>query len=474
MSFRIEKDSLGEKKVPKDAYFGIQTLRAVENFPISNLKADPILIKAYAILKKACALANAELKLLTAKKAKAIIKATDEVISEKFNDQFLVDVFQAGAGTSFNMNVNEVIANRANEILGYEKGSYREINPNDDVNMAQSTNDTFPTATRLAILLKLQNFYQALQKLSKTFKAKGKTFDKIIKSARTHLQDAVPIRLGQEFTAYGTTLQKCLKDIQKNADDLTELGIGGTAAGTGINTHPKYRFLVVKYLRSMPLQTHYHAFAKLKNSQDLIEIMQSQQAINHISSSIKNLAVELYRISSDLRLLASGPNTGFAEINLPAVQPGSSIMPGKVNPSILECMNQVCCHVIGADQSINLAVLSGQLDLNVYMPLMAYEILNSIEILNNAIQMVEEKCIKGITANQKICEKYIMQSPSLVTALNPIIGYAASAEIAKEFIKTGKPIKEIILKKGILTEKQLEKILDVKKLTEPTLIYKVL
>lgn len=457
---RIEKDSLGEIHVPKDAYYGIQTMRAVENFPISGIKADPIFIKAYALLKKSCCVANAELKLISKKLSKAIIKASEEVIAGQFDGQFIVDVFQAGAGTSFNMNINEVIANRANEILGHPKGSYQEINPNDHVNMAQSTNDTFPTAMRLAILLKLKDFYPRLKTLSKSFAFKGKQFDIIIKSGRTHLQDAVPIRLGQEFTAYSISLEKCLKDIERNANDLLELGIGGTAAGTGLNTHPKYRILVVKELKKL-------SKLMLTNSQHLPEIMQSQQAISHVSSSIKNLALELYRISSDLRLLSSGPNTGLGEINLPAVQPGSSIMPGKVNPSILECVNQVCCHIVGLDQAVSMAVASGQMELNVYMPLMVYEVLEMIELMTNTLTMMNDKCIKAVSANKTICENYIMQSPSLVTVLNPIIGYSKAAEIAKEFIQTGKPIKDIVLQKGILTEKQWNKIMDTKKLTEP-------
>ncbi len=457
---RIEKDSLGEKKVPKIAYYGIQTIRAIENFPISGIKADKIFIKSYVILKKACCLANEELKLLPNKKASAIKKACDEIINGKFDNEFPVDVFQAGAGTSFNMNMNEVIANRAEEILKGKKGEYKIINPNDDVNMAQSTNDTFPTAMRIAILMKLQDFEIAINNLAKSLLKKGKEFDHIIKSGRTHLQDAVPIRLGQEFTAYGLTIEKCLKNIQRNSEYLKELGIGGTAAGTGINTHPQYRKLVVKYL-------HKETKIKFTNSANLIESMQSQKELNFISSAIKNLAIEIYRIASDLRLLASGPNTGFAEILLPAVQPGSSIMPGKINPSILECVNMVCLKIIGSDHTVSLAVASGQMELNVYMPLMIYETLNSLEIFKNTINIMNEKCITGITADKEKCENYAIKSPSILTALNPIIGYAKTAEVVKEFIKNGKSIKEIILEKSILTEKQLEKVLDPKRLTKP-------
>lgn len=455
---RTETDSLGEMKIPDNVYYGIQTLRALQNFQISGITNHPLLTKAYAILKLACCQANTDLKLLDSKKSKAISKALDEIISGKFDDQFKIDIFQAGAGTSFNMNINEVTANRALEILKKQKGDYKTLNPNDDVNMAQSTNDTFPSAMRIAIILKLHEIYPVIANLSKTFRSKAKTFSKIIKSARTHLQDAVPITLGQEFESYAVTIEKSLTNLKINEQFLYELGIGGSAAGTGINTHPKYAKLVTNNLKKLTK-------IPFKTSANLIEAMQSQKEINYISGSIKNLAIELNKISNDLRLLASGPKTGFAEIILPSAQPGSSIMPGKVNPSILECMNMICMHVIGADLSVNFAVQNGQLNLNVFMPLMAYEILNSIEILQNGIKMMDEKCIKGTEANKEICEKYAMSSPSIITALNPIIGYTKAAEIVKEALKTGQTIKEIILAKKLLSEKELNRILDPKKLT---------
>ena len=456
---RTEKDLLGTRQIPHNAYFGIHTKRAVENFPISGLLAHPILIRAYGFIKQAAALSNASLGLLDKNKAEAIINASKEVALGKFNNQFVVDVFQAGAGTSFHMNVNEVIANRALELLGHKKGDYRKLHPNDDVNMAQSTNDTFPTAMRIAILLKLKDFAPALSKLSRTFHKKGMDFNTIIKTARTHLQDAVPIRLGQEFDAYGRTLEKCLNDILRSAEDLQEIGIGGTAAGTGINAHPRYARLVVQKLRVLT------KLQKLKLSSNLIEIMQSQQAISHFSSTLKNCAVEINRIANDLRLLASGPNTGLKEITLPSVQAGSSIMPGKINPSILECATMVCMHVQGADYAVSLAVSAGQLNLNVCMPLMAYELLFSLDIFQNAITIMDEKCVRGITADKKRCNDYAMSSPSVITALSPIIGYEKSAEIAKEFTKTGKSINDIILDKKILTQKKVNELMCVKKLT---------
>lgn len=459
---RTEKDSIGEKEIPDNAYYGIQTLRAIENFPISGLKAHRLLIKAYALIKKACALSNLELGLLPCKKADAIVKAAQEAADGKLNGEFPVDVFQAGSGTSFNMNVNEVIANRALEILGHSKGEYKTVHPNDHVNMAQSTNDTYPTAMRIAILFKLEEFYPALLGLSEAFYKKGAQFDNIVKIARTHLQDAVPIRLGQEFTGYGRTLEKCGKNIKKNAEELYELGIGGTAAGTGINTHPEFAQKVIGHLRGL-------TSLELSGTQNLVEIMQSQQAINHVSSAVKNLAVELHRISCDLRLLSSGPNTGLAEITLPAVQPGSSIMPGKVNPSILECVNIVCLDVIAADSAVSMAAQNSQLNVNIYMPLMSYKTLSALDIFQNALVIMAEKCIAGIEANREICESYVSKSSSLATALNSVIGYEKATEIAKESIASRKTIKEVVLEKGLLPQEELDKILDPKKLTEPNI-----
>ena len=451
--YRNEKDTLGDVRVPANALWGAQTQRAVENYPISGLREHPIFIRSFIYLKKAAALANKELKGMDAKLADAIIAACDELLNNESNyrDQFVVDVFQAGAGTSFNMNVNEVIANLANRALGGKLGEYKPINPNDHVNMAQSTNDVFPTAIRVATVLLLSDLIPEIEALALAFEAKGREFADVIKSGRTHLQDAVPVTLGQEFKAYGAAVKRANGLLVTAADELHELAIGGTAAGTGINTPKGYRFAVVRHLNEM---TGYN----FKSMEDLREGMQSQLAISATSGAYRNLALELTRITNDLRLLASGPQTGLAEIILPSVQPGSSIMPGKVNPSMLECMNQVLFHIIGSDTAIAYATQAGQLELNVMMPLMAFEILFSIEILKNFLPVFVEKCIKGIEADRKRCEAYYISSPSLATALNPLIGYARAAEIAKESAKSGKPIPQLLREKKLLSEEEIARI----------------
>ncbi|MCI0656838.1 MAG: aspartate ammonia-lyase, partial [Acidobacteria bacterium] len=428
---RIEKDSLGEKEVPATAYYGVQTARALENFPISGLRAHPALITAHATIKKAAALTNRELGNLDSRIAEAIVQASQEVIEGKLRDQFVVDVFQAGAGVSFNMNCNEVIANRAIEILGGSRGDYKVVHPNDHVNMAQSTNDTFPTSMRLSSLIMIRELDPVLQRLEGTFATKGQEFDSIIKSGRTHLQDAVPVRLGQEFAAYAATLLRCRARILLCRETLSELGIGGTAAGTGINTHPEYRTRMVAHL------SHLTGFS-LKLSPDLREAMQSQLPLSEISSALKMLALELVRIANDLRLLSSGPRTGFAEIQLPAVQPGSSIMPGKVNPVMPEVLNMVAFQVVGNDLTVALAVQAGQLELNVMMPAMIYNVLQSMEILKNTLEVFRSRCVEGITADAARCEHYALNSVGIATALNRHIGYAAAAEVAKESVRTGK------------------------------------
>ena len=458
LKIRLEKDSLGSKEILASALYGIQTLRGAENCPISGEPLLPELVKAYAELKKACAISNNQLGLLPKKIVDPIIRACDEIIAGKHADQFIVDVFQAGAGTSTNMNLNEVIANRALEILKQPKGSYNIISPNDHVNMAQSTNDTYPTAMRLAILLQHPKLDSKLEILEKTFFQKAKEFKNIIKSARTHLQDAVPITLGQEFSAWGQVIKSLRRRITEASREVAILGIGGSAAGTGLNVHPNFANLVIKNLQK---QTKLN----LKLAQDLIESMQSQRQILNFASALKEAAIEVSRIASDLRLLSSGPNTGLAELVLPAVQPGSSIMPGKVNPSILECVNMVCYRVIGAETAIAYAVHGGQLDLNVNMPLMSLEALTSMKIFGNAVKIMAEKCIAGIQVNKEKCEKYAFESASLATALNPILGYAQVAEIVKEFVKTGNSFPEIILRKKLLTEVELKRILDPKKMT---------
>ncbi|HWW60508.1 MAG TPA: aspartate ammonia-lyase [Thermoanaerobaculia bacterium] len=452
MKHRIERDTLGEVRVPADALYGAQTQRAVENYPISGLREHPAFIDAFLLLKKAAALTNKELDALDAKLAGAIVNACDDLLADSDRGRhFVVDVFQAGAGTSFNMNCNEVIANLANVALGGAIGEYKPVHPNDHVNMAQSTNDVFPTAIRIALLFLLDQFYPPLEELAAAFDAKGNQFASVIKSGRTHLQDAVPITLGQEFKAYAAAIRRAHRLLVDAAIELHDLGIGGTAVGTGLNTPGGYRFAVVHHLREL-------TGLQLASANDLREPMQSQLPVVAVSAALRNLALELTRITNDLRLLASGPMTGLAEILLPSVQPGSSIMPGKVNPSMLECMNQVLFHVIGADTAIAYASQAGQLELNVMMPLMAFELNFSIDILKNYLPVFTAKCIRGIEANEKRCEAYYVSSPSLATALNPIIGYAAAAEIAKESAKTGRPIPELIRERNLLPEEKIAEI----------------
>jgi aspartate ammonia-lyase len=450
---RIERDTLGEVQVPDHALYGAQTQRAVENYPISGLREHPVFIRSFVFLKKAAALANRELGVMKGDIAEAIARGCDQILHDeaKLRDQFVVDVFQAGAGTSFNMNCNEVIANLANVSLGGRLGDYKPVHPNDHVNMSQSTNDVFPTAIRIATLMLLGELVPELDALASAFHTKGEEFADVIKSGRTHLQDAVPVTLGQEFHAYGAAVARATRLLRDSAGELRVLGIGGTATGTGINTPVGYRFTVVKHLREMTR-------LDLESADDLREAMQSQLPVVAVSAAMRNLALELTRITNDLRLLASGPHTGLAEIILPAVQPGSSIMPGKVNPSILEAMNQLLFHIIGADTAIAYASQAGQLDLNVMMPLMAFEITFSIDILKNYVPVFIEKCIRGIAADRERCQQYYVNSPSLATVLNPIIGYARAAEIAKESAKSGTPIPQLLREKKILSEDEIARI----------------
>ncbi|HEX7422042.1 MAG TPA: aspartate ammonia-lyase [Thermoanaerobaculia bacterium] len=460
MSFRKERDTLGEVQVPDDALYGAQTQRAVENYPISGLREHPLFIRAFVYLKKAAALANAEHKTMDETMAAAIAAACDDILGaeEEHRKHFVVDVFQAGAGTSFNMNCNEVIANLANVKLGGKIGEYKPVNPNDHVNMAQSTNDVFPTAIRIAALLLLEQLLPQLDLLIEALDERGDAFRDVIKSGRTHLQDAVPVTLGQEFKAYAAAMRRSTRLLRDSARELEVLGIGGTATGTGINTPVGYRFTVVRYLRDF-------TGLDLRATDDLREAMQSQLPVVAVSGALRNLALELTRITNDLRLLASGPQTGLAEIILPAVQPGSSIMPGKVNPSMLECMNQLLFHIIGADTAIAYASQAGQLELNVMMPLMAFEIMFSMEILKNFLPVFVEKSIRGIEADRAVSEAYYVSSPSLATVLNPIIGYAAAAEIAKESAKTGTPIPELLRKRKLLPEEKIREIFSPEFLT---------
>ena len=457
---RKEKDSLGFVEVPSKAYYGAQTARAVDNFPISGMRAHPQLIRALGMVKRAAAEANKELGLVDGKRADAIIQAAQEVIDGKWNTEFVVDVFQAGAGVSLHMNSNEVIANRANEILGGKLGEYAHVHPNDHVNYGQSTNDVFPTAMRLATLLTLDMFYPVLDKLAATFAEKAKAFHHIMKSGRTHMQDAVPMRLGQEFAAYGLAVEKGQQFLKMASGTLRELGLGGSAVGTGINTHPDYRVKAIAHLARISGQ-------QLVPAEDMRWAMQSNACMADVSSALRGIALETIRISNDIRLLSSGPNTGFAEIYLPSLQPGSSIMPGKINPVIPELASMVSFQVIGNDAAVAYAVQAGQLELNVMMPTMAYNVLQSVTILGNMLRQFDEQCVRGITANEQRCQMYAQSTVSLATALNPYIGYAKAAEIVKESVATGKSIIEIARARKQLTEEEIAEILDPVRMTEP-------
>ena len=450
---REERDSLGTFIVSADALYGVQTARAVDNFPISGLRAWPALVEAIVQIKKAAAHANRDLHRLDERKAEAVIAAADEVLTGRHRDQFVVDVYQAGAGTSFNMNANEVLANRANELLGVARGDYAQgVHPNDDVNMAQSTNDVFPTAMRLAGLALAKPLIEQVDRLAGALDEKGREFDGILKSGRTHLQDAVPIRLGQEFAAYGAAMHKASERIAIGADSLAELGLGGSAVGTGLNAGPEYRQLVVQYLNDL-------TGLPVRAGQDPVELMQSQAAVAEFSGTLRSLALELIRIANDLRLLSSGPRTGLGEIRLPPVQPGSSIMPGKVNPVMAEMLPMVCFQVLGCDTTIAFATQAGQLELNVMMPVMAWNLLLSETILTNALRVFTDKCVVGIEADPVQCTYFLDRSVGLATILNPSIGYSAAAEIAKESVKTGKSIRELVRENNLLSNEQMDQII---------------
>ncbi len=459
-SFRIEKDAIGEKKIPAQAYYGIQTVRAMEIFTVSGQRPHPKLIWAYACLKKGAALANAELRVISKEVGQAIAKAADEAIAGTLNEWFVVDIFGQGAGTSLHMNVNEVLANRACELLGGKRGEHGKVDSHDHVNYGQSTNDTFPTATRLAVLSALKELTPTLEALEQSFFKKGKEFDAILKSARTHLQDAVPIRLGQEFAAYGSALKRGRLAIEASIDSLSEIGLGATAAGTGINAAPGYRTAVLKQLSK-------ETGLKLKPAADLREALQSHQAFATLSSAMRNYALELIRITNDIRLLSSGPFTGISEIQLPALIPGSSIMPGKVNPSVPEMMNMVCFEIAGVDTTVALAAQGGQLDLNVMTPVTAQRLLQGIDLLRNGTRVYNESCVAGITANRERCMEYAGKSAALATALNNIIGYARAAEITNEAKKRGVSILKLLEDPKFGSEKERAALADLKKLTEP-------
>lgn len=466
MKTRTEVDSLGSVSVPANALYGAQTARAIENYPISGLRAHPIFIRSYALLKLACAEVNLSLNLIPHSIGRAIIQSAREIAQGLHDDQFVIDVYQAGAGVSFHMNVNEVIANLAIVRLAKRRGlrpqlgDHSLVHPNDHVNFGQSTNDTFPTAMRLATLRLLNEFYPALEGLEEAFREKAAEFDGILKSGRTHLQDAVPVRLGQEFAAYGEALGQAGSQIRSSAEALRALGIGGSAAGTGLNVHPRFSRLVVARLKQL-------TGLKLCVAPDLRAAMQSQLPLAAVSSALRNLALELIRIANDLRLLASGPVTGLHEITLPPVQPGSSIMPGKVNPAMLEMLDMVAFQVIGCDTVLALTVQAGQLELNVMMPAMAWNLLHAIEILKNACRVVAERCIRGIRANRETCEDYAMRTPSLATALNPILGYDRAAQVVKKALASGKTIPAVCMEEKLLTRKELDRLFDPRRMTEP-------
>jgi aspartate ammonia-lyase len=456
---RTERDPLGALEVPDDALYGVQTLRAVHNFPISGLKPLPAFIDAVVRIKRAAALTHKETGRLDAQRADAIVAAADEVLAGKHREHFVVDVYQAGAGTSHNMNVNEVLANRANELLGTARGTYAPVHPNDHVNMAQSTNDVIPTAIRLAMLKELAPLANAMHALRESLNIKAETFDGIVKAGRTHLQDAMPIRLGQEFRAWGGTIERSLRRLLDNADYLRDLGIGGTAVGTGVNAEPEYPAKMVAHLRD-------ETQLLLRVGTDRVQLMQSLGDIAAFSGALRTLALDLSKICSDLRLLASGPRTGLDELILPAVQPGSSIMPGKVNPSIPEMVNQVCFQVIGNDTTLAIAAEHGQLELNVMMPVVAHNVLFSMQILTNAMRALDEHCVRGIEANEGMCAYWVERSAALATALAPKIGYAKAAEMAKESVKSGELIRALASREQVLPQAELDKALDLRRMTE--------
>jgi fumarate hydratase, class II len=457
--FRTEKDPLGEKRVPDDALYGVQTVRALENFPISGLKPLEPFVLAQVWIKKAAALTHKTTGRLEARLADAIIQAADEVLAGKHRDQFVVDPYQAGAGTSHNMNANEVLANRANEILGGKRGEYKPVHPNDHVNMAQSTNDTIPTNIRLACLSRLKPFVDAFNSLRDALAAKGREFDDVVKAGRTHLQDAMPIRLGQEFTAYAGSIDRGTRRVTDAADYLRDLGIGGSAVGTGVTVEKEYPALMNKHLKAI-------TGLDVRIGEDRIQLMQSMGDAAAFSAAIRVLALDLSKIASDLRLMAMGPRTGIDEIRLPAVQPGSSIMPGKVNPSIPEMVNQVCFQVVGCDATVSIAAEHGQLELNVMMPVIAFNVLLSMQIMTNAATVFTEKCVKGIEANREMNEYWVERSAALATALAPQIGYARAAEISKRSVKEGMLIRDLVKKEGVLPDDQIDEVLDLKKMTE--------
>ncbi|GLC30807.1 aspartate ammonia-lyase [Clostridium omnivorum] len=467
MGFRTESDSIGTKEVPKTAYYGVQTLRAAENFNITGLKLHMEFVNSLAQIKKASAIANREVGLLDRNIETAIVKACDEILDGSLHDQFIVDPIQGGAGTSANMNANEVIANRAIEILGGEKGNYDIVHPNDHVNMGQSTNDVIPTAGKITALKLLPKALMQLSRLNDALEAKAKEYDNVIKMGRTQMQDAVPIRLGQEFKAYSTVVKRDIARLTKVTEELMVVNMGGTAIGTGINADEEYLNKIVPALNSVTA-------LDLRQAEDLIDATQNVDCFVAVSSALKTCAVSLSKMSNDLRLMSSGPRTGFEEINLPPKQNGSSIMPGKVNPVIPEVMSQVAFNIIGNDMTITMAAEAGQLELNAFEPVIFYKLFQSIETLANGVNTLVDNCIIGITANEERCKELVDNSVGIITAICPHVGYKKAANIAKAAIKTGEPVRKLLIQEGLLKESDLNEILDPVGMTEPGISAKYL
>lgn len=460
MTYRLEKDFLGEKQVPQDALYGIQTLRAIENFPITGLRLHPSLIRAMALVKKAAALANAETGNLDAGLADAIARAADEVMAGQWHAHFLVDPIQGGAGTSINMNTNEVLANRALELLGDHKGHYARLSPNTHVNMAQSTNDAFPTAMHIAVLDELKNLLASMRDLEATFARKAKEFDHVIKMGRTHLQDAVPIRLGQEFEAYRRVLARDIDRIALTGAHLRQVNMGATAVGTGLNADPAYIRAVVQHLAD--LSGH-----PITSADDLIDATQNTDGYTEVSAMLKVCMMNMSKVANDLRLMASGPRCGFGELQLPARQPGSSIMPGKVNPVIAEVVNQVAFQVIGNDTTVCLASEAGQFELNVMEPVLIFNLIQSITMMTNVFTVFRKHLLEDLRANEDRLRAYVESSVGVVTAINPHVGYETAARLAKQAIDTGRPIRDVVLESGALTAAELDVILNPYNMTSP-------
>lgn len=461
MAHRTESDFLGSVRVPAEAYFGSFTVRAAENFQLSSWRAPPHLTKSLLWVKKACAQANAELGLLDPAKGKAIVQAADEALSGKFHDQFILDAFQAGAGTPYNMNANEVLANRATELLGGKKGQYK-VHPNNDVNASQSSNDVIPTATRLACIFAHQELDKQAALLSSVFSQKAKRFSKIIKTGRTHLQDAVPLTLGQEFASYGAAIERSRKRLHAAADSLKEVPLGGTALGTGINTPPEFAPLACKKLSHL-------CGMEIRSAADAVELSQNHNDLLHFSHALGLLATDLVRIANDLKLLSSGPKGGLAEIILPEVEPGSSIMPGKVNPSVPESVEMVGFHVLGSGRAVELSCLFAQLDLNTNTPLIAFENLTSATLLSNACRVLREKCVEGIRADEKRCRELLEGSTACATALNRRLGYGVVSKLVQESLKRGKTLRQVVLERKLVSPRELDALLSPENLTRPNL-----